>query len=411
MAGDQVGDLRARELQKIVNSKTLECAPTLRRLLEYLGNKALLGEADSLKEYSVGLDAFNKLPSYDPRSDASVRVQVSKLREKLQAYYETEGRGDPLFVDIPKGHYKLEFQFRNHDGDSAWNASAAAQMKTWRRRALFLGACLAASLLLMAAIIVRGSTAVALPQAWSADLEAIWQPFLSGNRRVMLSLGTPMFLRFNDGHFFFRNTRLNDPAQLAGADRSQLVPDYVREPFRTSFFYTGIGEAIGAVRVGQLLASRSTSVVLQPSNALSWEDLRGNDLIFIGAPKFNVQLLDIPIKQDFVFEDSYIRNLRPHPGDPALFVDSDLGNYGLVSRLPGLQGKGSIMVLAGNSTEATRAVAEYLSDPKYAAQLVQQLRKNSRAIPKYFQAVILGRFKSHVPVEIRYVTHHDLAAD
>ena len=409
MAGAQVEDPRACELQKIVNSKALESAPTLRRLFEYLGNKALAGEGDSLKEYSVGVDAFSKPSSYDPRSDASVRVQVSKLREKLLAYYETEGRDDPLIVDIPKGHYKLEFRLRNQPGDSAWTASAEVQIKSWRRRTFILGACLAASLLLVAALAVRGSGAVALPQAWSADLEAIWRPFLSGNRRIMLSLGTPMFLRFHDG--YFRNTHLNDPAQLAGAARRQLVPDYIREPFSVSFDYTGIGEAIGAVHVSQLLASRGASVVLQPSNAVSWEDVGDSDLIFIGAPKFNIQLLDIPIKQDFVFEGRSIRNLRPHPGEPAVFVDSDVENYGLVSRLPGLHGKGSIMVLAGNSTEATRAVAEYLSDTRYAALLARQLRGSSRDLPKYFQAVIWGRFKSQVPVEIRYAAHHGLTAE
>ena len=403
-------DPRARELKQILNSKVLESAPSLRRLFEFLGKKALAGEADSLKEYSVGVDALNKLPTYDPRSDASVRVQASKLREKLQTYYETEGREDPLIVDLPKGHYKLEFRHRDQDNGLASLAAAEAQIKTWRRRALVLGGCLASSLLIaMAALIGNAARSTAPPQSWSPDLEAIWRPFLSGGRRVMLSLGTPMFLRFHDG--FFRNTRLNDPTQLAGAARSPLLPDYIREPFLASFDYTGGGEACGAVRVNLLLAARGTAVVLQPSNALSWEDIRGNDLIFIGAPKFNVQLLGIPIKQDFVFEGSDIRNLRPRPGEGAIFVDSDFEGYGLVSRLPGLHGNGSIMVVAGNSTEATRAVAEYLSDPRYAAQLVHRLRSNSREIPKYFQAVIWGRFKSQVPVEIRYVAHHALSAE
>ncbi|HWB85079.1 MAG TPA: hypothetical protein VG675_13120 [Bryobacteraceae bacterium] len=411
MVDGYVKESRERELQRILSSKVLEGAPTLRRLLEYLGNKALAGEADSLKEYSVGVDALNKLPNYDPRSDASVRVQVSKLREKLQVYYETEGRNNPLFVDIPKGHYKLEFQLRDAGGNPPRDPSADQQIRTWRRYALVLGTCLAASLLLTAAIIVKRSKPEAQPQNWSADLQTIWQPFLQGNRRVIMSLGTPMFLRFHDGQFFFRNTRLNDPAQLAGMDKSQVLPEFVPESYRTSFFYTGIGEAFAAVDVSRLLALRGVNVVLQPSNALSWEDVNGNDLIFIGAPKFNLQLLEARIKQDFVFDGSKINNTRPQRNEPATFVDSDSGRYGLVSRLPGFQGKGSIMVLAANSTEATRALAEYLCDPKDVAQLVRQLKGNGREIPRYFQAVIVGRFNSHVPIEIHYVTHHALALD
>ena len=173
MAGVEVAEPRAHQLKKILNSKVLEGAPSLRRLFEFLGNKALAGEADSLKEYTVGVDALNKPPSYDPRSDASVRVQASKLREKLQMYYETEGCDDPLIVDLPKGHYKLEFRHRGQDSGSASRAAAEAQIKTWRRRALVLGTCLAASLLLMAALVVKDSRAVAALQVWSADLQAI----------------------------------------------------------------------------------------------------------------------------------------------------------------------------------------------------------------------------------------------
>src|SRR5689334_5541363 len=67
----------------------------------------LSGEADQLKEYSVGIDALGKPATYDPRHDSTVRIQVGRLRQKLAEYYRTEGKDDLLIVDLPKGRFKL----------------------------------------------------------------------------------------------------------------------------------------------------------------------------------------------------------------------------------------------------------------------------------------------------------------
>ena len=47
---------------------------------------SLSGEADELKEYTLGLDAFGKPPSYDPRQESVVRMHVARLRQKLADY-------------------------------------------------------------------------------------------------------------------------------------------------------------------------------------------------------------------------------------------------------------------------------------------------------------------------------------
>ena len=55
--------------------------------------KSLAGEAQNLKEYTVGLDVFGKPASYDPRQESVVRMHVGRLRQKLTEYYRTEGAG------------------------------------------------------------------------------------------------------------------------------------------------------------------------------------------------------------------------------------------------------------------------------------------------------------------------------
>jgi len=69
------------QIDRILQSKTLQSSRGLRRLLQFLADKSLCGEADQLKEYSIGVDAFGKPSTYDPRQDSTVRIQVGRLRQ------------------------------------------------------------------------------------------------------------------------------------------------------------------------------------------------------------------------------------------------------------------------------------------------------------------------------------------
>src|SRR5579871_5040088 len=103
-------DALAAEVERILESDTFRNSDALRRLLRFLADKRLSGEADQLKEYSVGIDALGKPASYDPRQDSTVRIQAGRLRQKLAEYYRTEGKSDALQIDLPKGCFKLAWE-------------------------------------------------------------------------------------------------------------------------------------------------------------------------------------------------------------------------------------------------------------------------------------------------------------
>src|SRR5437016_1585617 len=102
-------EITRAEVERILHSETFRNSDALRRLLKFLCDKTLAGEADQLKEYSVGIDALGKPDSYDPRQDSVVRIQVARLRQKLTEYYRIEGKDDPIIVELPKGRFKLIF--------------------------------------------------------------------------------------------------------------------------------------------------------------------------------------------------------------------------------------------------------------------------------------------------------------
>src|ERR1700692_2995828 len=98
------------QVGRLIQSKTFETSEVHRKLLQYLAEKSINGEADRLKEYTIGLEAFGKPPTYDPKNDSLVRLQVGRLRQKLAAYYQSEAPGDPVVVKLPKGAFKLSFE-------------------------------------------------------------------------------------------------------------------------------------------------------------------------------------------------------------------------------------------------------------------------------------------------------------
>lgn len=76
-----------------------------------------------MKEYLVGVEVFNKLETFDPRIDSIVRVEARRLRSKLDRYYQTEGREDPVVIQFRKGSYvpqlltREQFQALGHAED------------------------------------------------------------------------------------------------------------------------------------------------------------------------------------------------------------------------------------------------------------------------------------------------------
>src|SRR6201991_417046 len=102
-----------QQVERIVHSEQFRSSEVLRRLLTFLSEKAIAGEADNLKEYVVAIDGLGKSSTYDPQHNSAVRIQMGRLRQRLAEYYRTEGKDDPMIVDLPKGRFRLTFEPRS----------------------------------------------------------------------------------------------------------------------------------------------------------------------------------------------------------------------------------------------------------------------------------------------------------
>ncbi|MBV9085090.1 MAG: hypothetical protein JOZ62_20630 [Acidobacteriaceae bacterium] len=99
-------------MARIVNSASFVSSARLCRFLTHIVNRTLDGDPDSLKEFSVAMEVFDRSSDYDPNIDAIVRVQARRLRAKLKAYYE-EGPGgsDSVLIALRPGSYVPIFRW------------------------------------------------------------------------------------------------------------------------------------------------------------------------------------------------------------------------------------------------------------------------------------------------------------
>ncbi len=410
------GHYRA-ELERVLTSEAFRHSDNVRRLLEYLGEKALSG-SDNLKEYTIGVEAFHKPQDYNPQEDPTIRVLASKLRHRLDEYYGKEGADSPVRLEIPKGHYELRFQPQDDSGAAYRHGRLTAQLRTWRWIGLALGLC--ALVFLLLAVHWRAASAPEKPvraktaAPWTPELEMIWQPFLDSDHPLIISLGTPLFTKL--ARSYFRNPRINEWPEAQASEQIELLQKDLESSYAVPAYpYTGVGEATGVFLLSKLLLARKPEMLLKRSIVLSWDDVRENDVIFLGPPKFNQLLKDIPAEEAFSIERGAIRNPHPRPGEPDAYRSTWsedqtqlIEDYALIHRLPGPLGHGQIMILASASTEGTWAAVEYVTKANYAEELVGKIKLPSGKLPASYQAVIRVECRQQVPWKISFVTHRVL---
>ena len=100
------------QLDRILNSGPFHQSQRRQRFLEYLVNEALAGRGERLKGYNVALEVFDRPETFDPNIDPLVRIEAGRLRDKLREYYEGDGQGDPIRIELPKGTYMPHIEFR-----------------------------------------------------------------------------------------------------------------------------------------------------------------------------------------------------------------------------------------------------------------------------------------------------------
>lgn len=410
------------QVEHILHSDTLRSSEVLRHLLRFLAKKSAAGEAEHLKEYTVAVDALGKPASYDPRHDSAVRIQVGRLRQKLAEYYRVEGKEDPILVDLPKGRFKLTSEARAP-------IEVVAPARPAKRSAEWILISLAAVMWLTLLIAIawgeystirlRKIEATTAPaDAWSGDLDALWRPFFSTNRPLILVIEDPLFVEFQRGAgVYFRDKSINDWTGALDTPGVTSLRKTLNNPdVQPSRYYTALGEVNTSFLLGRLLGSRAKNISLVRTSELTWQDLADNNVLFVGMQIFfNTQMQGMPVHPQLVPVPTGIKNLHPQAGEPEMFLDdyktapTEEGEvYALITHLPGPVGSGDIESFMSNRAAGYVAAVQWFTDPQLASIIVSKLKKPSGEIPHYYQVILKVQFKDQVPMQASYVLGREL---
>ena len=93
------------ELDRILASEAFRRVERPARFLRHLVATTLRGEGHLLKESLLGVEVFDRSPSWDPRLEPVVRQEAARLRKRLARYYENEAPDAPVRIEVPVGAY------------------------------------------------------------------------------------------------------------------------------------------------------------------------------------------------------------------------------------------------------------------------------------------------------------------
>jgi hypothetical protein len=414
------------QVERILQSKIFRTSEVLRHLFGYLAEKSLDGTADSLKEYTIGLDALGKPATFDPRQESVVRMHTARLRQKLAEYYRTEGVDDPVVVDMPKGGFRVTFEPRRRMAVSApvpVPVEIREPARGWRRREIVLVSALAIAIgcaiffmaRLRSAEQMDGASASMTSANWTPALRELWEPLLSSSRRLVVCVSTPLFVNL-PGFGVVREPSINDWDDVPASKRLSSIEGALQAGMsEPSYSYTEAGTATGAFLLGQFLAPRKQAVVITRANVLSWPEIAEDNVIFLGPATGIHQTEDIPTGAQLVLDPTGVRNLSPRPGEAAFMQDHPAEggaeggeSYALISRVPAMNGPGAILMLSGNQIASVMGGVQAFTNPALAQMLVTRLKTGSGGIPRYFQVVLSVKAMDDVPVKINYMFHREL---
>src|SRR5882724_10854129 len=94
-----------QHLKEIVDGSAFRGSQRSGQFLKYIAEQAISGHFDALKERSIGVELFGRVPTYDTGEDAIVRVTASDVRRRLLQHYGKYGFTSEFRISLPLGSY------------------------------------------------------------------------------------------------------------------------------------------------------------------------------------------------------------------------------------------------------------------------------------------------------------------
>ncbi len=399
-------DPRWELVVRISESQRFAKSARLRDFLLYVCRAARDNHLSEISEQKIGERVFHRPPDYNPNEDNIVRSQARLLRQKLDAYFATEGAEEPLTLQIPKGGYVPEFIERTPEPAAQANvvqpsviqpislAPAASRHNLIAWLALAVG-ILSFSVGVLVVMLVRSR-----PQAQGTDspaLNALWSQLFSDKATTTIVVPDHTFamlqeasgVRDNLEDYLRRSVPGSDGDAPAGRNLESLLPRFAERRYTT---YDGVSTAVRILDLAQKFPSR---VVVRYARDITLRDLSSGNAILIGRPATNLWTelfeprLNFHFYSDLHNHQVICKNAAPQPGEPAEFTpkaeNGRFEEYSSVAFLDNLSG-GNVLLIGGAASTSQEGAADFVTSDKLLGALAAKIAHKGRM--PYFDALL-----------------------
>jgi hypothetical protein len=359
----------ARAAEAVIASGALGRSDVLRRLFDFLLERSRAGAAP--KEAEVAHTVFGGLAGAP--QDASVRVYVHRLRQKLAEFYAGPGQAEPLRIDLPKGEYRLVV--RRAEPDTPPGLSVARSRPIPR-----LWLALAALLV----VLNLGLWALWWTHGSGDDLakargSAPWVGLLSAHRPITLVVGD--YYIFGDVDptkgvdRLVREYAINNPLEL---DDYRMTHPTARGSYTDlDLYYLPVSTAQAMRSLMPLLAPTARDrdqVRVVMASDLTADMLRRNDIVYVGYlsglgllrdPVFAGSRFTVGETWDVLIDQVAKRRFASQEGGPS--APGQQTDLGYISSFRGPAGNRIVVIAGARDMGLAQAAEEATSAAALAA--------------------------------------------
>jgi hypothetical protein len=403
-------DPRRELLSRIIASSYFSKSERLSSLLVYVCDLTLNGRADDISEHKIGRAVFGRSEDYDSANDGIVRTQVSRLRQKLELYFDGEGADESIRVVIPRGGYVPFFVPRQLSenptpvitaiplAEPVVSSVEPYQVETQRSGSLALAWSLVGVLAIAVLALLLWNTGVFTKvQPAQMAVHSFWNQIFTADQPTMIVPADSSLVIWQG--FMKQDIGL---AEYLSADYRTAIP-IAETPLQQEARmvakgrYTSIIDLEMIQLFSQISQAEKGKLEVRYARDLRPNDLKQGNIILSGAPEANpwVQLFEHDMNFVFSYDRAHqttsVLNRIPRDGEPRQWnskpTDGQHHVFGVVAYLPNLSGNGNVLILEGTSMAGTECALDFVSDNSQLLPFLKQIRRSNGKLP-HFELVL-----------------------
>jgi hypothetical protein len=408
-----IADSRRLLIQRVASSACLSKSARLRELFLYLCERVLDDGAGEIHEHEVGHRVFGRPADYDTTADNIVRVHASMLRKRIDQYFATEGRDEPIVFEIRKGNYAPVFRRRaaTPQPTPIPTVPMVERRVDWRAWLLvvvsvvFVGS--AAFLWFRARGLAAPNTVISANQP---TVRQFWSEIFQPGRPadVVLDDATLAFLEEVTAHRvalseYFDRSYLRSVEEGAAARLGRDLAGPLVLKRQSSYAHAAL-----LWKLGRTAGALHGDAKIHFARDYSFREIKADNGILLGNSRSNPWIepfenhlalkweLDTSLGAYYPVDTAAAASERGKFRATAQTGEAHEG-YATVSFLPNLGGTGKVLIISGTGGATVTAALDFLCDEWSVSQLRSLLPRDNTSTFPFFESLLKVRSRSGLP--------------